>query len=206
MLGWGEGPAGTVRDAGAWCLVEAPDAVVDDRRLHQRIVGGDETALGELYDRLGPLIVSVAVRVTRDRSVAEDIAQEVFITLWERPLAYDPARGSLRTWLATIAHRRSVDHVRAEERRKGTVIGPRLTEPRPPGLEDQILDADEAHRVRQAVQRLPAALREVIELAYFGGRTYRQVADELGLPEGTAKSRIRLGLRTLADALTEETV
>ncbi|MGN9782840.1 sigma-70 family RNA polymerase sigma factor [Nonomuraea sp. ZG12] len=183
--------------------VEAP---YDDRLLHQRVVGGDEAALGEIYDRLASLIFGLSLRVTRDRVIAEDITQEVFLVFWERPLAYDPERGTLRAWLATIAHRRAVDHVRAEERRRVSVLGPRLFERDPDRLEDVVLDADEARRVRQAVEALPGGLREVVELAYFGGRTYRQVGEELGVPEGTAKSRIRLALRRLADALAQEEV
>ncbi|GIH94059.1 sigma-70 family RNA polymerase sigma factor [Planobispora siamensis] len=182
--------------------MEAP--VEDDRLLHQRVVGGEETALGEIYDRFAPLVFGLAVRITRDRVVSEDITQEVFITFWERPLAFDPGRGSLRGWLATIAHRRAVDHVRTQERRKASVIGPRLLEPEPERLEDAVLSRYEADGVRTAVGKLPDDLREVIELAYYRGRTYRQVADDLGLPEGTAKSRIRMGLRRLADALAEE--
>jgi RNA polymerase sigma-70 factor (ECF subfamily) len=183
--------------------VEAP---YDDRLLHQRVVGGDEAALGEIYDRLASLIFGLSLRVTRDRVIAEDITQEVFLVFWERPLAYDPERGTLRAWLATIAHRRAVDHVRVEERRRVSVLGPRLFEREPDRLEDTVLAADEAQRVRQAVEALPGGLREVVELAYFGGRTYRQVGEELGVPEGTAKSRIRLALRRLADALAQEEV
>ncbi|WP_220446787.1 sigma-70 family RNA polymerase sigma factor [Nonomuraea deserti] len=183
--------------------VEAP---YDDRVLHQRVVGGDESALGEIYDRLSSLIFGLSLRVTRDRVIAEDITQEVFLVFWERPLAYDPERGSLRAWLATIAHRRAVDHVRAEERRRVSALGPRLFEREPARPEDTVLAADEAERVRQAVTSLPGSLREALELAYFGGRTYRQVGEELGMPEGTAKSRIRLALRRLADALAEEEV
>ena len=138
--------------------------------------------------------------------IAEDITQEVFLVFWERPLAYDPGRGTLRAWLATIAHRRAVDHVRAEERRRVSVLGPRLFEREPDRLEDNVLAADEAHRVRAGGEALPGGLREVVELAYFGGRTYRQVGEELGVPEGTAKSRIRLALRRLADALAQEEV
>ncbi len=182
------------------------EAPYDDRLLHQRVVGGDEAALGEIYDRLASLIFGLSLRVTRDRVIAEDITQEVFLVFWERPLAYDPERGTLRAWLATIAHRRAVDHVRAEERRRISVLGPRLFERDPDRLEDTVLAADEAQRVRRAVEALPGGLREVVELAYFGGRTYRQVGEELGVPEGTAKSRIRLALRRLADALAQEEV
>ncbi|NUT43013.1 MAG: sigma-70 family RNA polymerase sigma factor [Thermoactinospora sp.] len=190
-------------DHGSVVPVEAP---YDDRLLHQRVVGGDESALGEVYDRLSALIFGLSLRVTRDRVIAEDITQEVFLVFWERPLAYDPERGTLRAWLATIAHRRAVDHVRAEERRKVSALGPRLFEREPARLEDAVLAADEAERVRQAVTSLPDALRQAVELAYYGGRTYRQVGEELGVPEGTAKSRIRLALRRLADALAEEEV
>ncbi|NUO97023.1 MAG: sigma-70 family RNA polymerase sigma factor [Nonomuraea sp.] len=190
-------------DHGSVVPVEAP---YDDRLLHQRVVGGDESALGEVYDRLSALIFGLSLRVTRDRVIAEDITQEVFLVFWERPLAYDPERGTLRAWLATIAHRRAVDHVRAEERRKVSALGPRLFEREPARLEDAVLAADEAKRVRQAVTSLPDALRQAVELAYYGGRTYRQVGEELGVPEGTAKSRIRLALRRLADALAEEEV
>ncbi|GAA4070305.1 sigma-70 family RNA polymerase sigma factor [Nonomuraea soli] len=182
------------------------EAPYDDRLLHQRVVGGDDTALGEVYDRFAALIYGLAVRVTRDRVVAEDITQEVFLTFWERPLAYDPGKGTLRAWLATIAHRRAVDHVRTEERRRVSSLGPRLFEPEPERLEDGVLAADEAKRVRQAVTKLPDTLREAVQLAYFGGRTYRQVGEELGVPEGTAKSRIRMALRRLAEELAEEEV
>ncbi|GII80574.1 DNA-directed RNA polymerase sigma-70 factor [Sphaerisporangium rufum] len=184
--------------------MDGPDKT-DDRVLHQRVVGGDEAALGELHDRLYPLVLALALRVTRDRSVAEDIVQEVFVTFWQRPLSFDPDRGTLRSWLATIAHRRAVDHVRTEERHR-TARAPLLPEPAAGPPEEGVLAADEAARVRRAVSRLPGEVRQAIELAYYGGRTYRQAAEELGLPEGTVKSRIRLGLRKIADELSEEEV
>ncbi|KAB2347018.1 RNA polymerase sigma factor [Actinomadura rudentiformis] len=178
----------------------------DDALLHQRVVSGDESALAELYDRFSPLVFGLCVRVTRDRTIAEDITQEVFLTFWERPLAFDPERGTLRAWLATIAHRRAVDHVRAEERKKPSHLGPRLFEREPAPMEDSVLDAEASARVRHAVQSLPAEQREALEMAYWGGRTYRQVAERLGLPEGTVKSRIRQALRQLAGMLAEEGV
>ncbi|WP_061292019.1 sigma-70 family RNA polymerase sigma factor [Herbidospora cretacea] len=174
---------------------------MDDHLFHRRVVSGDESALGELYDCFSALLHGLALRVTRDRVAAEDITQEVFATYWERPLGFDPGRGSLRTWLATIAHRRAVDHVRSEERRRVGALGPRLFE-RPADLEEGVVAADEIVRVREAVRALPDGLRQVIELAYYGGRTYREVAVEIGVPEGTAKSRLRLALRRLADALS----
>ncbi|WP_202637901.1 sigma-70 family RNA polymerase sigma factor [Bailinhaonella thermotolerans] len=174
-----------------------------DRSLHRRLVGGDETALAEVYDLFSSLVLGLASGVTRDRAAAEDVAQEVFVSLWERPFAYDPDRGTLRTWLGTLAHRRAVDWVRAEERRRARSAR-RAGPEEAPGVEDEVLAADEAGRVRNAVAALPGGLREVIELAYYRGLTYRQVARDLGLPEGTAKSRIRLGLRRIAAMLAEE--
>lgn len=172
---------------------------MDDHLFHRRVVSGDESALGELYDHFSALLHGLALRVTRDRVAAEDITQEVFATFWERPSSYDPGRGSLRAWLATIAHRRAVDHVRSEERRRVGV--PRLFE-RPADLEEGVVAAEEIVRVREAVRALPDGLRQVIELAYYGGRTYREVAVEIGVPEGTAKSRLRLALRRLSGALS----
>lgn len=186
-----------------WCQVEVPG---DERLLHQRLVSGDDTALAELYDMFSPLVFGLCVRITRDRTIAEDITQEVFLSFWERPLAFDPDRGSLRTWLATLAHHRAVDHVRAEERRKASLLGPRLFERGPLSIEDAVLDAEDAALVKQAVRSLPDGQREALELAYYGGSTYRQVAERLGLPEGTAKSRIRQALRHLAGMLVEEGV
>jgi RNA polymerase sigma-70 factor (ECF subfamily) len=178
----------------------------DDRLLHQRLVSGDEAALAELYERFSALVFGICVRVTRQRAIAEDITQEVFLSFWERPLAFDPDRGSLRSWLATLAHHRSVDHVRAEERKKASLLGPRLFERGPASLEDTVLDAEDIAMVKQAVRNLPAGQREALELAYYGGSTYRQVAERLGLPEGTAKSRIRQALKQLAGMLVEEGV
>ncbi|RJL34191.1 sigma-70 family RNA polymerase sigma factor [Bailinhaonella thermotolerans] len=207
MLGAGSGgPRGSEPEPEPGSVVPVRAPVHDaerDRSLHRRLVGGDETALAEVYDLFSSLVLGLASGVTRDRAAAEDVAQEVFVSLWERPFAYDPDRGTLRTWLGTLAHRRAVDWVRAEERRRARSAR-RAGPEEAPGVEDEVLAADEAGRVRNAVAALPGGLREVIELAYYRGLTYRQVARDLGLPEGTAKSRIRLGLRRIAAMLAEE--
>lgn len=180
---------------------EAPRA---DELWRQRLVAGDESALGEIYDLYSPLVYGLALRLTRSREAAEDITQEVFCFLWERPLAFDPAKGSMRTWLGLLAHRRAVELVRTEERRRRILS--QTHEPPPPvaAVEDEVTAADVSGRVHGAVAALPGTLREVIELAYFKGRTYRQVAADLGLAEGTAKSRIRSALRHIADTLAKE--
>lgn len=174
-----------------------------DRDVHRRLSRGDEDALGEIYDRWAPLVYGLSLRIVGDARAAEDITQDVFLHLWDRPHTYDPDRGTLRGWLGAIAHHKAVDQIRRETRSRD----PRVTVPapaEPPDVEEQVVAADAAGRVRRAVGALPAAQREAITLAYWHGLTYREVARRLGIPEGTAKSRLRLGLRRLADALVDE--
>jgi RNA polymerase sigma-70 factor (ECF subfamily) len=176
----------------------------DDARLRDRLVFGDETAFIDLYTRFSSLVYTIAVRVTRDGRAAEDVTQEVFLAIWQRPLAFDPAKGSLRGWLAMTAHRRAVDLVRREERHRRTSRDGRLyagAVSRGDPVGDEVADADAAERLGTALQALPEHLSRAITLAYFEGRTYREVANELGWPEGTTKSRLREGLRRLAGAL-----
>ncbi|WP_328550583.1 MULTISPECIES: RNA polymerase sigma factor [unclassified Streptomyces] len=175
--------------------------------LHRRLVYGDESALAEVYRAYGPLVRRVAVRVTRSAAAAEDVAQEVFAQLWSRPYAYDADRGSLRTWLSVLAHRRAVDWVRSEARhRKDADADDSALQAIPdaaPGPDETIVDRERSLRLHSAVAELPRPQREVVHLAYFAGRTYRQAAVELGIPEGTAKTRLRTALRTLAETLAD---
>ncbi|MFC5745508.1 RNA polymerase sigma factor [Actinomadura rugatobispora] len=185
--------------------MDAPGpAVARDEELRARLAAGDETALAEVYDLFSPLVFGLARRVTADADAAGDVTQEVFVGLWERPLAFDPAKGSLRTWLATLAHRRAVDWVRRESRHRRP---PPVTAPDGngrPGVEEEVLEGELAAGVRRGLQGLPPNLREVLELAYYHGLTYREVAARLGIPEGTAKSRIRSALARLARELESE--
>ena len=175
-----------------------------ERTLVDRLRRGDESALEELYDELGGFVYGLALRVVRNRQVAEDVTQDVFVTIWEDPGRIEPDRGSLRGLLGTMAHRRSVDAIRRDEARRRretkTSMEPTFT----PDLADAVMLSHTSQQVRQAVSRLPAVQREALELAYFHGHTYRQVADLLGIPEGTAKSRLRLGLQRIADILRPE--
>jgi RNA polymerase sigma factor (sigma-70 family) len=186
-------------------LLQRPTgAARDDARLRDRLVYGDETAFIDLYERLSSLVYTIAARVTRDRRAAEDVTQEVFLAIWQRPLAFDPAKGSLRGWLAMMAHRRAVDLVRREETQRRTSLDGRLyagAVSRGDPVGDEVSDADAAERLGKALRSLPEHLSRAITLAYLEGRTYREVAIELGVPEGTAKSRLREGLRRLAVAL-----
>jgi RNA polymerase sigma factor (sigma-70 family) len=174
-----------------------------DKEVCERLVAGDEAALGELYDELSPLVYGLAVRVTRDWAAAQDITQEVFVRVWRDPQAFDPARGSWRRWLATMTHRRAVDWVRrsAVRHRRTADAAPPIATPDP---EETAVAGSVAKSVQAAVDDLPAPQREAIRLAYFDGQTYRQVAETLGIPEGTAKSRLWTGLRGLAARLEAE--
>ncbi len=179
-------------------------AARDDARLRDRLVFGDETAFIDLYERFSSLVYTIAARVTRDNRAAEDVTQDVFLAIWQRPLAFDPAKGTLRGWLAMMAHRRAVDLVRREEAHRRTSADARLyaeAVSRGDPVGDQVTDADAAERLTTALRSLPEHLRRAISLAYLEGRTYREVAIELGVPEGTAKSRLREGLRRLGVAL-----
>jgi RNA polymerase sigma factor (sigma-70 family) len=172
----------------------------------ERLVARDQTALSDLYDQFGSYVFGLAARVIGDRHAAEDVTQEVFLSLWERPEAFDPARGRLRTFLGTLAHRRAVDVVRREEARRRRAARDAATTMPIPDVGELALAIVTAEQVRAEVNRLPDEQRAAIELAYFGGRTYRQVAEELGIPEGTAKSRMRLGLGRIAQALEAQGV
>ena len=177
-----------------------------ERTTRDRLIAGDEGALNEIYDQFSSFVYGLALRVIGDARAAEDVSQDVFVSVWERPDAFDPHRGSLRTWLGTLAHRRAVDHVRREEARRRRAIKDAARPVSTPDVEEMALALVTAERVRAALDTLPDEQRRAIQLAYFGGKTYRQVAEVLGIPEGTAKSRLRLGLRRIADVLETETV
>jgi RNA polymerase sigma factor (sigma-70 family) len=175
-----------------------------ERSLVERLRAGDETALEELYDQLGGFVYGLAVKVVGDKQVAEDVTQDVFVAIWEEPGRIDVDRGTLRGLLGTMAHRRSVDAIRREEARRRRENRSWLEPRTAPDLADAAMATYASQRVRHAVARLPEAQRQALELAYFQGHTYRQVADLLGIPEGTAKSRLRLGLQRIADVLHPE--
>ena len=174
--------------------------------VRDRLIARDPSALSDLYDQFGSYVFGLAARVIGDRHAAEDVTQEVFLCLWERPEAFEPARGRLRTFLGTLAHRRAVDVVRREEARRRRAAREAATTTPIPDVGELAMAIVAAEQVRAEVSRLPSEQRAAIELAYFGGRTYRQVADELGIPEGTAKSRMRLGLSRIAQALEAQGV
>ena len=162
------------------------------------------SALAEAYRCYGPLVLGVARRVLRDELLAEDVTQEVFTYLWEHPERFDPSRGTLKAWVGLLAHRRSVDKVRAESRRsrsEARTLEPPVAEP---AAEHEVDAKWIGAQVQRALNTLPPEQRQVLVCAYYGGRTYRQVAEQLSIPEGTAKSRIRLALARLNEILRAE--
>jgi RNA polymerase sigma-70 factor, ECF subfamily len=164
-----------------------------------------QDALAEAYRRHAGAVHALARRVLLDDSAAEEVVQEVFIRLWNSPERFDAQRGSLRSFLLAQAHGRAVDILRSEtSRKRREERDARSTAESGYDLEREVWDMAMAERVKQAVGSLPAEERRSIELAYFGGHTYREVAAVLGQPEGTVKSRIRSGLRRLRSHLADE--
>jgi RNA polymerase sigma-70 factor (ECF subfamily) len=180
-----------------------------DRQIQRRLARGEESALGELYDQFAPLVHGLASRVLGDQAAAEEITQGVFAHVWEHPDSFDPTQGSMRSWIGTLTHRRAVERLRHEAAAAGAgldgldAVGAPLE---PPSVEEEVLAAATAARVQYIVSSLPQALRETLLLTYFGGRTYRQAAKELGIAPATAKHRMRLGLQLLATALSTEPI
>jgi RNA polymerase sigma-70 factor (ECF subfamily) len=178
-----------------------------DDALLARIRAGDDRALAMVYDRHAGLVYGLARRVTCDEYLAQDVTQEVFTYLWELPDRVDLSRGSLRSYLAVVAHRRAVDEVRRSERRNRTESAQAGVEIEH-GPEEDVVDAVAREWGRQrlaaVLARLPDEQRDAIGLAFYQGQTYTQVARTLGIPEGTAKSRLRLALARLRVLLGDE--
>lgn len=178
------------------------ERTLEDADLVDGLADRDESALAEIYRRHGGHVFGLAKRVIRDEEMARDIAQDVFVSLWKKPEAFDASRGSLRTFLLAKTHSRSIDVIRSESSR-------RIREERDallrvdsvPNVDDEVWQVTVASKVRTALETIPERERDVIELAYFGGLTYREVAVRLGMAEGTVKSRIRSGLSRLQESM-----
>jgi RNA polymerase sigma-70 factor (ECF subfamily) len=163
-----------------------------------------EDALAEVYRRHSGAVFNLARRVLGDAQRAEEIVQEIFVRLWNEPDRYDPDRGSLRSFLLAQAHGRSVDALRSDaSRREREQRDARTTAADGYDLELEVWDLSVAHHVHGALSTLPEGERQAIELAYFGGHTYREVAEVLNQPEGTVKSRIRMGLQRMRASLAD---
>ena len=179
------------------------DQAARDDLLAERIRSGDRDALGALYDHYASLALATALRVVPDRAAAEDLVHDAFVTIWSKIDLFDARRGSLRAWLLVIVRNRALDRARAT--RPTVEVGEAdaqallPTGPNPTWAEAiaRVSRAD----LRAAVDALPAEQREAIELAYYGGHTYREIALMTGVPQGTASGRLRLALAKLRDTL-----
>ena len=171
-----------------------------DEDLLDLVARGDERAFEAIYDRHGRVAWSLAFRLLGDRESAEDLVQEAFVSVWNGAAAYVPAKGSVRTWLLSIVHHRSVDRMRqaaAGRRRQEALENVAAVDPAAPDAADIALDRVEAAEVRDALADVPDEQVQVLRLAYYGGYTHHEIADMLSLPLGTVKSRMRLGLDRL---------
>ena len=175
-----------------------------DALLASRISSGEADALGELYDRYAGMALAVARRVVGDQQEAEDVVHDAFVTVWRKIDRFDAGRGSLRAWLMTVVRNRAIDRVRA--RRPGMTVEDAdersllRTEPNPTW--EDALRRTSAGDVRAAMAALPDEQRRAVELAYFEGYTYREVAELTGVPTGTANGRLRLALLKLHERLS----
>jgi RNA polymerase sigma-70 factor (ECF subfamily) len=195
--------------------VEASEADSTAQRLIARLVAGDSSALSQLYRQHASLVHGIARRVTTDADLAAEVTQEVFTHLWQHADRVDLDRGTIRAYLGVMAHRRAVDAVRHAERRRsserrseatGEATGDGVQDGPDVSVTDDAATAWRATLVRSLVERLPQEQRAAVELAYFRGMTYRDVAHALAIPEGTAKSRLRLGLAHLRSAWEAATI
>ena len=190
-------PSGGARDEGR-------------RRRHERrgaaraVAGGDEDALGQLYDRFGRVAYGLALRILRDDRLAEDAVQEAFLAVWRQAASFRPDRAKAQTWVLTLVHRRAVDLVRREERRRADVLEPGRRGRRGASAAEDAELRDRRAAVQRALAQLPEEQRRPIELAYYGGLSQSELAERLGEPLGTIKSRMFTGLKRLRDLLGHE--
>ena len=179
-----------------------PDDELDVEAVLAAVAGGDLDAFGRLYDALAVLVFGVARRVVRDPSRAEEVTQEVFTEVWRQATRFDPARGSVRTWVLTIAHRRAVDAVRSSQASRAREEQVARREPlEVAGPEEAVVTAAEHEDVRRCLDSLTPLQSQAVRLAYYQGFTYPQVAEMLGRPLPTVKTRMRDGLIRLRDCL-----
>jgi RNA polymerase sigma-70 factor (ECF subfamily) len=174
-----------------------------ERRILERMAAGEGDALRELYDIHARAVYSLAVRILRSQSDAEDIVQEVFVQAWRNATRYDASRGTVAGWLLMQAKSRSIDRLRARRARPEHTDDSQRPEPADAtaGPDVQIVRGEQAERVREALEQLPRLQRTAVELAYYEGLTHAEIAEQLEQPLGTVKTRIRQGLMKLRQAL-----
>jgi RNA polymerase sigma-70 factor (ECF subfamily) len=205
-VGWGEPRdtrGGRLRPEG-W---RPPVEHVTDDELLARVRDGDESALGALYDRYHGLVMALGYRALGDRAAAEEVLQEVFLSVWRRAETFEPTRGSARVWVLSLARNRTIDRLRrkrAAPQERALEDREDFTDTRFPGVFEEAYASLQRDQVRRALSGLPDEQRQIVELAYFAGQTQQQIATGLGVPLGTVKSRTRLALDRLRGLLDRE--
>src|SRR5919202_1127491 len=179
-------------------------AHLSDEAVVALVARSDEDALAELYDRFGRVAYGLAFRILRDRALAEDAVQDAFLTAWRTADRFMPERAKASTWLLTLVHRCAVDVVRREDRRRAEPLDESFEPPAEGSAADDAWLRFERERVQAALRRLPDQQREALELAYYGGFTQTELAERLGQPLGTIKSRMFAGLARLHELLHEQ--
>jgi RNA polymerase sigma-70 factor (ECF subfamily) len=178
-------------------------AQVSDEALVSLVASSDEQALAELYDRFGRVAYGLALRILRDEALAQDAVQEAFLGVWRSADRYLPERAKASTWILTLVHRRAVDLVRREDRRRGEPLDDAPEPVAVSTVEGEATLSFQRRVVQEALKGLPADQREALELAYYGGLTQSELAERLGQPLGTIKSRMFMGLARLRDLLAQ---
>ena len=197
------GPGGQVPSSPEHAAAEAYDGF-DDRALVARVTEGDGGALEALYRRYGRPCYALARRILADDQFAQDVVQEVFLTVWRDASRFDAARGGFSSWLLSMTHHKAVDAVRREEnlrKRRTTTEVLEDTESDSPEVGEQVWSLLRRTRVREALKTLPAPQREALTLAYFGGYTQREIAGLTTTPLGTVKTRMLAGMKRLRETL-----
>jgi RNA polymerase sigma-70 factor, ECF subfamily len=181
------------------------DLTPGDNELISAVASGDHPALLALYDRHGRVAYGLAYRILGDAGAAEEAVQDAYLRVWRRASTFDAARGGVRSWLLTIVHHCAIDLVRRRAGAPPVVAGlEELAERQPvPDAWSEVSGRIESERVRTAVETLPGEQRRAIEMAFFEGLTHREIAERDGLPLGTVKGRLRLGLKRLSGLLEE---
>jgi RNA polymerase sigma-70 factor (ECF subfamily) len=182
------------------------DRLADEELMHL-VRQGDPRAFETMYDRHGGAAFSLAYRMVGNRTVAEDVVQEAFLSIWRSRQRYDGDRGSVRSWVLGIVHHRTIDALRrnlVHDRRRASAEGIEERLESPERTDVEVARREEATTVRAAIESLPDQQTKVIELAYFGGFTHTQIAEMLEMPIGTVKGRMRLGLEKLRRQLQGE--
>ncbi|KQS11272.1 RNA polymerase subunit sigma [Curtobacterium sp. Leaf183] len=189
------------RDTDSWSSTEPAPVSADSLLL--RVAQGDQQAFSELYDELAGRVLGLITRLLRDRAQSEEVAQEVFLEVWQQAAKFDTGRGSAASWILTMAHRRAVDRVRAAQssRDRDTKIGIRDFESGFDQVSESVEIRIEHERVSRALGRLTEFQRQAVQLSYYGGYSHSEMAEMLGVPIGTVKTRLRDGMIRLRDEM-----